>query len=133
MTELEKLKKYLDDHGYRNSWGHHFSKSPISEAYKMAFGQKIYSSTDEDQNLVDYDGTQEQIIVYDDNGRRSWDVVCHDWSYGGKDGLLELYGDLCTDVIGCLTANDMIRILEYFKAKGSNWEPIDTLSDIEEK
>ena len=113
MTELEKLKKYLDDNGYDFEMFNHRRAHPY---------------------MFKYSGDEpDQIIVYGPGHVRSWDVVCHDYSYGGPEGLLELYGELCTDVIGWLTANDMIRILEYFKAKGSNWEPIDTLSDIEEK
>lgn len=106
MSELEKLKKYLDDNGY-----------------------------DCEMNCIDFgsltNNKPNQIIVYGPDHITSWDVVCHDYSYGGPDGLLELYGELCTDVIGWLTADDMIRILEYFKAKGPNWKPINVLSDIE--
>jgi len=113
MTELEKLKKYLDD----NSYDCEMANTHIINPY----------------HFKEHRNEPDQIIVYGPGHVRSWDVVCHDYSYGGPEGLLELYGDLCTDVIGWLTANDMIRILEYFKAKGSNWKPIDSLSDIEEK
>lgn len=86
MTELEKLKNYLDDHGYVSKWC------------------DIFSSND-------------QIIVYADDKAtvRSWDVVCHEWSYGGKDGLLEIYGSLLDDVDGWLTADDVIK--KYLETK----------------
>ena len=42
-----------------------------------------------------------------------FDVVCHKYSYGGKDGLLEMWdrkGDN-DDVIGYLTAKDVIAYI----------------------
>ena len=101
MTELEKLKKYLDDKGYDSEWNNVISEN-------------------------------DQIIVFNGVARiRSWDAVCHPHSYGGMDGLLEIYGSLCTDVIGWLTADDVIKILEYKYNKGTDFIPIDTMSDIE--
>ena len=108
MTELEKLEEYLKEHDYNYRWN------------SVCRGYEGYPC-------------QDQIIVYRPGHERSWDVVCHYFSYDRPDGLLELYGELCTDVIGWLTADDVIRILEYFKAKGSNREPIDKLCDINEK
>ena len=109
MTELEKLKKYLDDNGYdcemlNHSDNPHYFSKPRNEP--------------------------DQIIVYGPGHKRSWDVVCHDFSYGGPDGLLELYGDLCTDVIGWLTADDVIKIIENNKKNGGI--PIDSMDDIKE-
>lgn len=100
MTELEKLKKYLDENGIRN----------------------------ELNSLVYY---MDQIIVYDPKHEiRLWDAVCHKWSYGGDKGLLEIYGSLCTDVIGWLTADDVIKILDNYKKNGGI--PIDSMDDIKE-
>lgn len=106
MTELEKLKKYLDDNGYASRYAHHM---------------------DRDLNLY----APDQIIVYN-HGERSWDAVCHEGSYGGKDGLLEIYGTICNDVIGWLTADDVIKILEYYAKLGPKWFPINSLDDIKE-
>lgn len=84
MSEIEKLKKYLDEHGYNNKW-----------------------------NSI-FDGENNQIIVYSDK-ERQWDVVCHKYSYGGKDGLLEIYGNIGNlaysdnSVDGWLTAEDLIK------------------------
>ena len=100
MTELEKLKKYLDENGIRNEWN-----SVISDI--------------------------DQIIVYDPKHEvRLWDVVSHQFSYGGDKGLLEIYGSLCTDVIGWLTADDVIKILDNYKKNGG--VPIDSMDDIKE-
>lgn len=64
-----------------------------------------------------YDG--EQIIVYDNRGRRQWDAVYHFFSYGHEDGLLEIMGtivkDKDDDVEGYLTADDIISRLEETK------------------
>lgn len=40
-----------------------------------------------------------------------WDAVCHNESYGGKEGLLETYGmpEDNGDVTGWLTADDVIK------------------------
>ena len=89
MSELEKLKAYLDNHGYNNHYRHIWPR----------------------ELLISNEHKPDQIIVYE-NDIRSWDVICHEGSYGGDQGLLELYGSLCDDVIGWLTAQDVIDILE---------------------
>lgn len=83
MTELEKLKKWLDENGYDARWHDNFGK-------------------------------KDQVIVYE-KGKRSWDVICSIGSYGGKQGLLEVYGNICEDVIGWLKAEDVIKLLERRK------------------
>ena len=42
----------------------------------------------------------------------SGDAICHNFSYGGTEGLLEIMGALCNtddDVEGFLTANEILR------------------------
>lgn len=107
MTELEKLKKYLDDNDYESKYAHV-------------------------HNLNLDHNEPNQVIVYN-HGERSWDAVCHEWSYGGKAGLLEIYGTICNDVIGWLTADDIIKILNHYAKQGPNWVPISSLQDIEEE
>lgn len=101
MTELKKLKKYLDKNEIANEWN----------------------------SVVGY---RDQIVVYDDQKHevRLWDVICHKYSYGGVKGLLEIYGSLCTDVIGYLTADDVIKIIENHKKNGGIL--IDSMDDIKE-
>lgn len=47
-----------------------------------------------------------------------WDVICHEWSYGGSDGLLESMGAIVDEkkvgdiVEGYLTAEDVIERFE---------------------
>lgn len=64
-----------------------------------------------------------QVIVYD-RGVEMFDVVCHPYSYGGTEGLLEVMDrtfancilskdeSKVDDVLGRLTAEDIIKRLE---------------------
>ena len=57
-----------------------------------------------------------QIIVYDDDGNRIWDAICHDGSYGHTSGLLEIMGTIVSDNIndtveGSLTADEILKRL----------------------
>lgn len=91
MSELDKLEKYLKEHGY----------------------EYIREDFDGTQS---YD-TKHQIIVYKD-GERSWDAICHQGSYGYEEGLLEIYGDIVwhdidgDSVRGWLTADNVIARIE---------------------
>lgn len=91
MSELDKLEKYLKEHGYK------------------------YIREDFD-GTQSYD-TKHQIIVYKD-GERSWDAICHQGSYGYEEGLLEIYGDIVWHDIdgdcvrGWLTADNVIARIE---------------------
>lgn len=91
MSELDKLEKYLKEHGYK------------------------YTRKDLD-GIPPY-GVEHQIIVYKD-GKRSWDAVCHPGSYGYKERLLEIMGDIVwydidgDSVRGWLTAGDVIARIE---------------------
>ena len=56
------------------------------------------------------DGIKEQIIVYSPtDGRRIWDAVIGLGTYGSRAGLLELMFEDSGEVIGCLTAEGVIR------------------------
>lgn len=50
------------------------------------------------------------------------DIICHPWSYGGKDGLLEMMADFDNyddDVKGYLTANEALdQVLEIAEREG---------------
>lgn len=51
-----------------------------------------------------------QIIVYE-NGKRAWDAVCTRFSYGGKDGYLEVMAEnLLSHVEGWLTAEQVMEM-----------------------
>lgn len=87
MSELEKLEKYLKEKGY---------------IYERRQEQKAYYNLN-------------QIIVYDKEGQRQWDAICHRGSYGYEQGLLEIYGTIVQgqdSVEGWLTAEDIIKRLE---------------------
>lgn len=100
MSELDKLEKYLKEHGYE------------------------YTREDFD-GILPYD-RKHQIIVYK-NGKRLWDAICHPGSYGYEEGLLEIYGDIVwcdidgDSVRGWLTANNVIARIER-GAEGAKME-----------
>lgn len=87
MSELDKLEKYLKEHGYE------YKRSDIKETPLTI--------------------ERHQVIVYD-NGAWSWDAICQHGSYGYEEGLLEIMGDIVwydidgDSVRGWLTANDVI-------------------------
>ena len=98
LTELDKLEKYLKEHGYK------------------------YDRTDDDGKVTEspfgllpiFD--HHQIIVYE-KGKRSWDVILEYGSYGFEKGLLEVMGERVVrkggdSVEGYLTADEIIERLE---------------------
>ena len=89
--EMDKLQKYLEEN---NVPFERIDEEPTA-----------YHSID-----------RHQIIVYNAEHVRLWDVITHYGSYGGDEGLLELYGILCDDVEGWLTAEDVIKKWEAFNA-----------------
>ena len=100
MSELDKLEKYLKEHGYE------------------------YTREDFD-GIPSYD-RKHQIIVYKD-GERTWDAICHYGSYGYEEGLLEIYGDIVwydidgDSVRGWLTADAVIARIERGAEGAKGW------------
>lgn len=67
-------------------------------------------------------GDNDQIVVFDSNGKRAWDVVFNKYSYGYASGLLEAMGKEVVRVVddeveGYLTAQDIIERLEENKLR----------------
>lgn len=97
MTEIQKLDKYLTDnkiiHTYDRRWPDLDKREPD---YRE--GQK-------------FDGGY-QIIVYDEYNNRLWDAICGYGSYGFQQGLLEIMEEKSSKVIGFLTADDVIKMIE---------------------
>ena len=102
LTEMNKLEDYLKANGFecqREDQDNTFTPEKL---------RVIREIMGEDAEPMD----KHQIIVFQD-GVRSWDVICHRWSYGGDEGLLEGMGDLFgPDVEGYLTAEDIIKRIE---------------------
>ena len=67
------------------------------ELYLITAGYKHYERIDREELFV----SRHQIIVYDENGKKLWDAMCHKGSYG--------YG---YTVVGWLTADDVIERIE---------------------
>lgn len=80
MTELDKLENWLKEHDVN------------------------YARRDQD-----YEYGRHIIIVFDEAWNRKWDAICQYGSYGYEDGLLEIYGEICDDVEGWLTAEQVIE------------------------
>ena len=53
------------------------------ELYLITAGYKHYERIDEEHLFV----SRHQIIIYDENGERLWDAICHRGSYGYENGL----------------------------------------------
>ena len=45
-------------------------------------------------------------------GDFKWDVICHHGSYGYEEGLLEYSDNIENDVIGNLTADEVIKLID---------------------
>ena len=88
----------------------HIYESEINKLHNML----VQASIPFEQRKV-YNGYQ---IIYPDHEHCKGDVICHEYSYGHKKGLLEAMGfDINRkkdgdDVIGCLTVEEAF---EYFK------------------
>lgn len=100
MTELEKLKNYLDEHGYVSRW------------------DDVLSTNDQIIVYTEVEGPWHDLEVNGKQYIRSWDVVCHPYSYGGPEGKLEIYGSVVEDVEGWLTAEDVIN--KYLKKENND-------------
>ena len=100
-SELTKLKNYLDKHGIVNE------RHSVVKDWDQVI---VYKEYDGDESNIDTEFKEpwEFVKVFDKWYRRSWDAICHRYSYGGPQGLLEIYGDICDDVVGWLTAEDVI-------------------------
>lgn len=103
LKELDKLEKYLKDHGVdydRVDW--------TNKKRSNMCARNIWAH----MNSFADNNDRHQIIVMED-GRRVWDVVCHYGSYGAVEGLLEGMGEIFDeDVEGWLTADDVIARIE---------------------
>lgn len=91
--ELDRLQRYLELHNVR------------------------YERIDEEPTAL-HSIDRHQIIVFNAEGFRLWDAICHYGSYGYNEGLLEIYGIIVPndDVEGCLTAREVIKKWEDFNA-----------------
>lgn len=66
-----------------------------------------------------------QIGVFSKDGSYAWDAICHEYSYGGEEGLLEIAGCLvdeeeCGDTVrGWLTAEEVIEKVNELLLEGT--------------
>lgn len=59
-----------------------------------------------------YNGVQ--VTCVNEEGKYIWDAICHEYSYGGISGLIEVMGlPQCEgDVIGRLTADEVLELVD---------------------
>ena len=72
-----------------------------------------YERTDEEapiSNVIFMNGLDFHQIRGKD-GDFEWDVICHHGSYGYEEGLLEYDDNITYDVIGDLTADEVIKLI----------------------
>ena len=102
LTELNKLEKYLKEHGYEYDRTDD-EGDPVGIANRLG----LVSCID-----------QHQIVVYKD-GKRDWDAICQFGSYGAEMGLIEVMGERVVrggdSVEGYLTADEIIEKLEEWE------------------
>ena len=100
LNEMAKLEKYLIEKKIRYQ--------RIDKEYRECGGVSLCEE-------------RHQVIVYDNDGNRTWDAICQPYSYGYEEGLLEVMGREVTDsedgVEGYLSAAEIIRRLEERNAE----------------
>lgn len=84
MTELDKLENWLKEHDVN------YARRDLVTNEQEPYDKHI-------------------IIVFDEAWNRKWDAICQYGSYGYEDGLLEIYGEICDDAEGWLTAEQVIE------------------------
>ncbi len=106
LNEMDKLEAYLKENyiAYKRI----DKEGTYPEEYRNEFKTQLKKYCVYDYEPFD----QHQIIVYDKDGRRRWDVICQKGSYGAERGLLEGMGDIFDEAEGHLTAAEIIQRIE---------------------
>ena len=105
--ELAKLAEYLRENKY-----------PFIENCIPFFDEDGVLITGQFNQIIVFDRVRWNMHghdPYDDIGgaRVSWDAICYRGTYGYKDGLLEVMGDIVGEgVEGWLSADDVIDLLQ---------------------
>lgn len=114
MSELDKLREYLEEKGIEYEWHDEGGDSTLDTADLFKPIVKMLRLE------------RHQIIVFE-NGKRVWDAICHHGSFGYNEGLLEVMGEPVVKpsdgdtVCGYLTAEDVIERWEEYKSNGGMW------------
>ena len=105
LNEMDKLEAYLKEHDIA------YERIDEEDTYPEEF--RTYLKIEMKKRGFEYEPfDRHQIIVYDKEGRRRWDVVCQRGTYGAERGLLEGMGDIFNEVEGYLTASEIIKRIE---------------------
>lgn len=103
LNEMDKLEAYLKEHD--------IAYERIDEEDTAPEEMKRVCK-DIGLPISPFDFDRHQIIVYEKDGRRTWDVICHRGSYGVERGPLEGMGDIFNEAEGYLTAAEIIKRIE---------------------
>lgn len=105
LTEIDRLEAYLKEHNIA------YERIDEEDTYPEEF--RIYLKIKMKKRGFEYEPfDRHQIIVYNKEGRRSWDVVCQRGTLGAERGFLEGLGDIFNEVEGHLTAAEIIQRIE---------------------
>lgn len=79
-----------------------------AEKYANNYGWRIEISSQ-----VEFDNAPQLVVFDKETDKCLWDAICHRWSYGGRQGLLEIMGTIVDknvedEVEGYLTCDDVI-------------------------
>ena len=105
LTEMNKLESYLKEHDIAHERIDEEDTYPEEGRISLKIVMKKHGL---EYKPLD----RHQIIVYDKEGRRSWDVICQRGSFGAERGLLEGMGDIFKEAEGYLTAEEIIKRIE---------------------
>ena len=105
LTEMDKVEDYLKEHDIA------YERFDEEDTYPEE--GRTYLKIEMKKRGFEYEPfDRHQIIVYDEEGRRSWDVICQKGSYGAERGLLEGMGDIFNEAEGYLAADEIIKRIE---------------------
>lgn len=106
LTEMNRLEDYLKREGIR------YERTDQDETLPEEL-QQVFHDLEAKAGRTYDSFDRHQIIVYDQDGKRIWDVICQRGSFGGTEGLLEGWGNIFEGAEGHLTAQEVIgRIKE---------------------
>ena len=102
-------------------------KTELDRLQEYLIAKRITHERIDEEEIIDEKGRvirmdRHQIFVPEEGENCRWDAICHRGSYGWKQGLIEIYGEIVMPedgdtVAGNLTAADVIKRMEAHDAK----------------
>lgn len=105
LREMNKLEAFLKENYII------YERIDEEDTYPEEARKEVIALFEKDGH--EYEPTDKhQIIAFDKDGKRTWDVICQRGSYGAERGLLEGMGDIFNEAEGWLTAAEIIKRIE---------------------